>query len=890
VKKHAALLALLFAVLPSLWAQPASGGQSQPSAIETKTAGMQKLPGFFTLYWDAKEGKIWLEINKFDQEFLYATSLPAGLGSQEVTLDRNQPGRTRVVKFQRIGPKVLLVQPNYAFRATSADPDLKEAVEDSFARGVLWGFDVAAEKDVAVLVDASRFFERDACGAISTLNRRNQGQYSVDLSRSAFYMERTKSFPQNTEVEVVLTLASNNPGNLLRRVAADPEAIMLREHHSFVQLPDGEFKPRVFDPRAGFLGISYMDFASPVDEPIVKRFIERHRLRKKDPRTAVSDPVKPIVYYVDRGVPEPYRSALIEGAGWWNAAFEALGYRNAFQVKVLPEDADPMDIRYNMISWIHRASRGYNFGGAVTDPRTGEILKAQIVLDSAHTRLAYAVAASLVADYGEGKDNSKVMTDMSVACVRQLCCHEVGHTLGLDHNYAGSANDRASVMDYPGPLVKIRADGTLDLSDAYPKGIGEWDKVAMTYGYKDFPEGADEAKELRAILDGAFAKGMYFLANEDVALANRVTESAQPLVARWDNGADPVAELERMMKVRAVALANFSEKRIRMWEPMATLEEVLVPAYLIHRYEIDAAAGSLGGQYYFHKVRGDVQKNPEIVPGAAQRRALDVLLQTIKPEFLAIDKRILDMIPGRPPLYGTSVELFPRYTGQTFDPLAAAETAANLSVRMILQSERASRLVDFHARNKDYPGLGEVVDKLVGATWKSGANKDTMADKIGAAVKGKDSDGSGDPHGTRVPRDDKKGKDSIVEIATSPELLAMTKRERPPRSGRDDTQTRTGATPTSYLAEIQRVVDNVVMVYMMRLAVDEVSASPQARAIALLKLDELRKWLEARLTEEKDEDQKAHYLYGMTQIELFLIDPKGFKLPPLLTPPLGRAV
>ena len=812
MRKWTVFTTLVLMVFSPLW--------PQFPPIETKTTGMQKYPGFFTFYWDAREGKIWLEVAAFEQEFLYATSVAAGLGSYDVRLDRNQPTRTRIVKFERIGPKLLLIQSNYSFRADTPDPDVRKNVEDAFARAVLWGFDITAEESGRVLVDATRFFLRDACNAVNLMNRGSQGQYSVDGSRSAFYLPRTKSFPLNTEIETILTLTSDSPGNLIRQVAADAEAVMLRQHHSLVQIPDSGYRPRVFDPRADFQIIRYMDFAAPADEPIVKRFILRHRLKKKDPRAKASDPVKPIVYYVDRGIPEPIRSAVVEGASWWNEAFEALGYRNAFQVRVLPEDAHPLDIRFNMVSWVDRSTRGYCFGGSVSDPRTGEILKAQIVLDALHIRQDYLIAQALVGNFEEAKNNSREMLDMALASIRQISCHEVGHTLGPEHNFAGSVNDRASAMDYPHPLVKIKADGTLDLSDAYVKGIGDWDKVFIAYGYQDFPEGADEGKGLREILDRAFSKGLVFLSSDDVPMSNWLTSSSQPLVARWDNGQDPVDELERVMKIRSIALGSFSEKRIRPWAPMATLEEVLVPAYLFHRYQVDAAAGVLGGQYYYHRLRGDVQKNPEIVPATSQRRALDVLLRTITPDFLAIDKNILNLIPARPAKYGQTPELFPGYTGQTFDPLAAAETAANLTIRMILQPARASRLIDFHARNRDYPGLAEVADKLLAATWKSSG-----------------------------------------KYSSSP-----------------------------YHAEIQRVVDNVALVYLMRLAVDEENASPQARAVALLKLDELKSWLESRLSGEKEDDLKAHKLFGMTQVSLFLKDPKAFKIPQLLAPPAGGPI
>jgi hypothetical protein len=421
------------------------------------------------------------------------------------------------------------------------------------------------------------------------------------------------------------------------------------------------------------------------------------------------------------------------------------------------------------------------------------------------------IAEALIADYEAGKKVSPELLEMALARIRQLSCHEVGHTLGMGHNYAASVNNRASVMDYPHPLIKIKKDGSLDLSDAYDTGIGEWDKVSIAYGYQDFPDGVDEEKELKAILDNAFSRGLYFLAGQDAG-----SSSAHPLANTWDNGKHPVDELERVIKIRSIALDSFSEKRIRMNTPMATLEEALVPAYLFHRYQVEAAASVLGGLYYYHKLRGDVQKNPEIVPGKEQRRALDVLLKTIQPEFLAIDEKILNLIPPRPPGYGGTRELFPGYTGQTFDPFASAEAAANLTIAMILRSERAARLVEYHSRRKNVPGLAEVLDKLISSTWKSSSK-------------------------------------------------------------------------SSYHAEIQRVVDNALMYNMMSLAVDE-RTNPQVRAVAMLKLDELKNWLSVQAKSVKDESQKAHYFYAVSQIKLFQVDPSKVKFAVPSRPPPGAPI
>lgn len=775
--------------------------------IQKKAAGMQRFSGFFPFYWDDGAGKLWLEIDKLEQEFLYVQSLTAGIGSNDIGLDRNQLGGTHVVKFQRLGPKVLLVQPNYSFRATSGNPDERRAAEEAFAQSVLWGFEVAAEEESRILVDATGFLLQDAHGVIGRLQRADQGVFQLDSSRSALYLPRTKNFPSNSEFEAILTFKTRAPGNFVREVAPHPQAVTVRQHHSFIRLPDDRYKPRAFDPRANFFGFSFLDFSAPIDQPLAKRVIARHRLEKKDPEAAVSEPVKPIVYYVDAGVPEPVRSALIEGAGWWNEAFEAIGYKNAFRVEVLPEGADPMDIRYNVINWIHRSTRGWSYGSTVIDPRTGEILKGHVALGSQRLRQDFLIAQGLVGDFGDDREAVGPMVKMALARIRQLSCHEVGHTLGMGHNYAASANNRASVMDYPHPQVKVLADGRLDLSDAYATGIGDWDKVSIAYGYQHFPDGVDEDKALRDILDSAFSRGLYFLAGQDAGPG-----SAHPLANVWDNGPDPVEELERVMAVRASALASFSEKRIPVGEPMALLEDVLVPVYLFHRYQVEAAASVLGGVVYNHRLRGDVQKDPELVPASTQRNALETLLQTIAPANLVLEERILNMIPPRPPGYGQTRELFPGYTGDTFDPLAAAETAAGLTAGLILHPQRAARLIVQHARNEEFPGLCEVIDTLLDFTWKSGAKPGLQA-------------------------------------------------------------------------EVQRVVNHVVLYNLMRLAVEE-SAAPQAKAVSLLKIEELKRWLVSRVKVETDEGQRAHFLSSLNQVERFLEDPEEFLLPsPLAAPP-----
>src|SRR5271156_2549024 len=510
---------LLFALVTPLVAplKTASADDPAPTAsISAKTANAQKLPGYFNLYWDAKQGKLWLAIDKWDTEFLYQSGLSAGIGSNDIGLDRGQLGATRIVRFERSGNKVLLVQENLDYRAVSSDPNEQRAVRDSFAESVLAGFTVAAEENGTALVDATDFFLRDAHGIPETLRRTHQGSYHVDPARCAIYLPQTKNFPLNTEVEATLTFSGDEPGAWVRQVTPSPESITVREHHSFVQLPPPGYKPRIYDPRSSFFGISYMDYATSVSEPIVKRFTARHRLEKKDPKAAVSEPVKPIVYYLDRGAPEPIRSALLEGARWWNQAFEAAGYKNAFRVELMPEGADLMDLRYNVIQWVHRATRGWSYGAAVIDPRTGEIIKGHVTLGSLRVRQDYLIAEGLLAPYEKGKPVSPKMMEMALARLRQLAAHEVGHTLGLMHNYSSSTVNRSSVMDYPPPYVKLDADGVPDLSDAYATGIGEWDKVSITWGYKEFLPDTNVSAALNKILTDAYLeKHLRFLTDQD---------------------------------------------------------------------------------------------------------------------------------------------------------------------------------------------------------------------------------------------------------------------------------------------------------------------------------------------------------------------------------------
>jgi len=699
---------ILFFFLPFI-------AQGQKTAIAEKTKGMKAYPGYFTFYWDDASGKVFLEINRLDTEILYQTSLPAGLGSNDVGLDRGILGATSIVKFTRVGNKILMIQPNYAYRAVTADVAEKRAVEQSFAQSTLWGFTVEAETNGVVLVDATNFILRDAVGVASRLSATGQGSYGFDASRSAIYLPRTKNFPFNTEIEATVTFTNNgHAGAFVASVTPSPEAVTLRVHHSFVQLPDNNYTPRVFDPRSGFFTNSYYDYATPVTEPIQKYFIARHRLQKKDPTAAVSEPVKPIVYYLDNGTPEPIRSALLDGARWWNQAFEAAGYKNAFQVQVLPDSADPMDIRYNMINWVHRSTRGWSFGSAVTDPRTGEIIKGNVTLGSLRVRQDYLIATGLLAPFENGTPADNKMLKMALQRLRHLAAHEVGHTIGLMHNYIASAQNRASVMDYPHPQAKLTAAGEIDLGDAYTNGIGDWDKVTIAYGYQDFPGGTDEPAALNKILTDAAAKGLTFISDRDA----RDPAGLHPNAHLWDNGTDPVAELKDVMKIRAKALAQFGVNNIRKGTPMAMLEDVLVPVYLYHRYQVEAVTKLVGGMYYNYALRGDGQVVTRPLGKEAQLAALQAAADCIDPKVLALPDNIIKLIPPRPAEYDYNRELFKRRTGLAFDPLAAAETAADLPLSFLFNVDRLNRMIEYKAFANGL-GVDEMVGVLMAKTWKA---------------------------------------------------------------------------------------------------------------------------------------------------------------------------
>ncbi len=751
---------LLLSTAPAdLLAQVPTGDKSGPVSTAA-VAAMQQQKALLPIDWDAKTGRLSLGVRLTEKgetasmQYILADSLPNGVGQNELGMDRGQlevlsgtnlRGGPKLVHFERVGPKLLLVQENTMFRTDSTDPAEQLAVQQSFPSSILAGFKIESESDGFVVVDATDYFLEDVHGVAEALAGAKQGSYRVDGKRSTIFPAGTKAFAGNTEIEAELTFLTEDPSKarVLADVTPDVHALTVHERQSFLKLPEPGFIPRRYSPRSGYFDLNYHEMNTPLGVDVNQQLITRHRLQKKDPNCRENcEAVTPIHYYVDRGAPEPLRSALVEGCRWWDQAFQATGWaKGTFLVDLLPADADPMDAQYNIIQWVHRANRGWSYGSAITDPRTGEILKGNVTLGSLRGRQNYLIAEALLAPYKDGKvpdsANDQAL-QMVLARIRQLAAHETGHTLGLSHNYAASTiphqpDQTMSVMEYPHPWITLDSKGAPDLRHAYPVGIGIWDRVAIDYGYREFDHAGKPVEDpaaLDGILHDAEAKGVLYLTDQDA----RPPGSASPSAHLWDNGTDDADELNRILAVRAAALRRFGEDAIRPGTPTAQMEDTLVPLYLLYRYQMEAATKSIGGLNYRYTVRGDGQAGPRMVSPPEQRKALAAVAKTLSPAVLTLPEPLLAQLGPRTPGLPRTVESFPARTSVTFDPVAAAEGAADLTLEVLFRPERANRLLEYHARDAAEPTLGEVIDAAVAS---AGGPEGGLEGLVSTAVEGR---------------------------------------------------------------------------------------------------------------------------------------------------------
>ncbi len=681
---------------------------SAPAGIAAKTAGMVKRDGFIPVYLDDKQGKLLLELPRDSTRVLMFFSLATGLGSNPIGLDRGANGDNYITRFEKNGERVLVVFENWNYRTSATDnPAHARTIAESFPPSTAASLPVVAQEAGRILVDATDFVMRDWNDVSGTLAQNNEGTYTVARDRSSIYREYTRAFPENTEIDVALTFATQGrSGQTVGMIVPDGKSFTLRQHISFLKVPDDGYRPRVLDPRMGFFGIRFNDYAQPIQNPLEVRWIARHRLERVNPSDPNSPIKNPLVFYIDRGIPEPVRSATREGAQWWTAAFDAAGLRGAFRVEDLPEGVDPMDARYNVVQWENRHERGWSIGGSLGDPRTGEIIKAMARMDSHRARTDYNLYAGLM-----GADAAAADTAFVLARVRQVTAHEIGHTIGIAHNYIASTYERGSVMDYPPPRVRLGANGQIDISAAYDAGPGEYDVLALRWGYGIFPP-ASEDDSLRAIVAEGLQRGLLFLSDADA----RPEFAADPRTNLWDDAANPMEFLQHQMAVRRVAMGRFGLRNIRVGEPIALLQERFVPVYLMHRFAINSIAKTIGGMEYHNAMRGDGQQATRSIPAAEQRRALDALLGAITPVELAIPDTIISLLAPRPFSYGGSVELFGSRTRPVFDELGAARTLAQMVVDAVLQRERAARLIQFATRGENPLTLTEIIDRLT-SSW-----------------------------------------------------------------------------------------------------------------------------------------------------------------------------
>jgi hypothetical protein len=681
----------------------------QPAAQNSKDplAGLDHRPGFLDLYVDSSKNKVLAKLPAPDENgvslrFIHTARLTAGLGSNPVGLDRGWGNGGAIVVFRQMGDRLIVEKENLSYRARGDNALENRAVRESFATSFLASAKILNQRG-GLVVDLTDFLTSDILGLKQYLKEARQGSFSIAKDRTLVDTKNVFSFPDNSEMDVFITLTSADPGREVATTAASGNEATLIQHHSFVRLPEEGYSPLRSDPRAGVIEQVYYDYSADLDAPIETRLARRYRLQKNE----AGETIKPIVFYIDAGAPEPVRGALVDGARWWADAFAEAGFPDGYRVELLPESAHPLDIRYNVVQWVHRQTRGWSYGGGVSDPRTGEMLKGHVNLGSLRVRQDRMIFEGLAgtANTGSGADDDPI--ELSLDRIRQLSAHEVGHALGFAHNFAASTYGKGSVMDYPAPDVRV-AGGKMDFSNTYGTGVGAWDKFAASWLYG---ETDDEGRT--ALVENALERGLVFVADTDA----RSIGTAHPKGNIWDNGADPVSGLKAAMQVRALALETFGLDRIRQGQPAADLNKVLVPIYLYHRYQTAAAGKLIGGMSFNYSLAGDGQPPMEIVPPAQQKAALSAVLETLDPKALDIKDEVLDLLGPALRSYSfadNDRELFRKTAYPAFDVSAAADTAADLTFDVLLDPRRAARLIEFKRRDPANLGFMEMLEATRG--------------------------------------------------------------------------------------------------------------------------------------------------------------------------------